>query len=164
MFGSKPGGANAYATVGVETGVVAASPHKLIVMLFEGALAAISAAQHHMHAGDIRNKGQSISKAITIVENGLRASLDKNVGGEIAANLDSLYDYISRRLLLANANNDQKILEETHRLLTELKDAWNAIDNTSATQAAAAAAAAPVAKPSGIYDALAPNTSRLIKA
>lgn len=127
MFGTMKSGANAYAKVGVETGVLAASPHKLIVMLFEGAMVAVSTAARQMEAGDIAAKGKSISKAITIIENGLRASLDRKAGGEIAANLESLYDYMAARLLAANLGNDPALLDEVHRLLGELKGAWDAI-------------------------------------
>src|SRR4051812_45171321 len=102
MFGSSPKGASAYAKVGLETGVVASSPHKLIVMLFDGALVAIRTAGVHMKAREIEKKGNAISKAIMIVANGLRASLDKEAGGQIAVSLDNLYEYIGRRLLEAN--------------------------------------------------------------
>lgn len=84
MFGSSQArGANAYAKVGIETGVIAASPHKLIVMLYDGAITSITNALNFIEAGNIASKGQSISKAIAIIENGLRASLDKKVGGEL---------------------------------------------------------------------------------
>jgi flagellar protein FliS len=120
-------GVNAYANVGLETGVAAASPHKLIVMLYDGALVALLSAKTNIAAGDIAAKGAAISKAITIIDNGLRASLDKTAGGEIAANLDALYDYMSRRLLHANLKNDVAILDEVHGLLSDLRGAWVAI-------------------------------------
>jgi len=132
MFGSRQTGANAYAKVGMETGVVAASPHKLIVMLFDGALVALSTALNGMQTGNIGEKGKSISKAIMIIDSGLRAALDKKAGGEIAEGLDALYEYMSGRLLTANINNDPGIIEEVQRLLTELRDAWNAIADTPA--------------------------------
>src|SRR4051812_22271658 len=112
MFGSSPKGANAYAKVGLETGVVASSPHKLVVMLFDGALVAVRDGLAHMKSGQIANKGMAISKAIMIVESGLRASLDKEAGGQIAHSLDALYDYIGRRLLTANLTNQPEVLEE----------------------------------------------------
>ena len=128
MFGSSQArGANAYAKVGIETGVIAASPHKLIVMLFEGAIVAISNASQHLSNGEIASKGQSISKAIAIIENGLRASLDKKAGGEIASNLDALYEYMSARLIRANLDNNQDMLTEVKNLLRDLKSAWEAI-------------------------------------
>ncbi|MFZ6720278.1 flagellar export chaperone FliS [Undibacterium sp. Ji49W] len=128
MFGSSQvRGANAYAKVGIETGVVAASPHKLIVMLFEGAIVAISNASQHLSNGEIASKGQSISKAIAIIENGLRASLDKKAGGEIANNLDALYEYMTARLIKANLENNDGMLNEVRNLLKDLKTSWEAI-------------------------------------
>jgi flagellar secretion chaperone FliS len=156
MFGSMHSGANAYAKVGIETGVVAASPHKLIVMLFDGALAAVATALQHMKAGNIPGKGQSISKAITIIDSGLRTSLDHKVGGEIAVNLDALYEYMSRQLLTANLNNQVELLEEVQRLLQELRSAWEAIAPATGQAAMQAQAVAP--------DAPAPNISGLVKA
>lgn len=128
MFGSSQAhGANAYAKVGIETGVIAASPHKLIVMLFEGAIVALSNAIMQMNNGDIAAKGHSISKAIAIIDSGLRASLDKKAGGEIAVSLDSLYEYMNNRLLLANLNNQVELLGEVQILLRDLKSSWEAI-------------------------------------
>lgn len=132
MFGAKQSGVNAYAKVGIETGVSSASPHKLIVMLFDGALVALNTALNGMRSGNIAEKGKSISKAIMIIDSGLRAALDKKAGGEIAEGLDALYEYMSGRLLTANINNDPAILEEVQRLLIELRDAWNAIADTPA--------------------------------
>ena len=156
MFGSARSGANAYAKVGIETGVVAASPHKLIVMLFDGALAAVATAMQQMKNRNIEGKGLAISKAISIIDSGLRASLDHKAGGEVAVNLDALYEYMSNRLMLANLNNQPELLEEVQRLLQELRSAWEAI-------APATAQPAPPPQTSS-YDALAPNTSGLIKA
>lgn len=158
MFGSANSGANAYAKVGVETGVSGASPHQLIIMLYDGALVAVTSALHHMKAGNIPGKGQSISKAIMIIDGGLRASLNKEVGGQIAINLESLYEYLSNRLLTANMKNQPEILEEVHRLLSELKEAWVTIGVTATVSQQAEPPKAPV------YDPLAPNTSRLVKA
>lgn len=166
MFGSTSSGANAYAKVGVETGVAAASPHKLIVMLFEGAMVAVASGIQHMQAGNIANKGMAISKAISIIDNGLRVSLDKKVGGEIALNLDALYEYMSNRLLIANLKNQPQILEEVYQLLKGLKDAWEAI--TPAANIAASEQQQPepsqAAPKLQAYDTLAPQQSRLVKA
>jgi flagellar protein FliS len=151
-------GANAYAKVGVETGVVAASPHKLIVMLYDGAILSLGMAMQHIRAGQTAAKGQSISKAIAIIESGLRASLNKQVGGEIAINLDNLYAYMVKRLIEANLGNDEAMLEEVQRLLQDLRDTWNRIDPA----AAAGNAGNPPQAPAN--DPLAPNTSRLVKA
>jgi flagellar protein FliS len=158
MFGSSQKGANAYAKVGLETGVVASNPHKLIVMLFDGALVAVRAAAVHMKAGQIEQKGNAISKAIMIVENGLRASLDKSAGGQIATNLDALYDFIGRRLLTANLTNEPEILDEVHALLADLKGAWESIGD-SVSPVAAATPPRPMA-----YDMLAPRTASFVSA
>ena len=143
MFGTTSRGVNAYAKVGLETGVSSASPHKLIVMLYDGALAAILTAMTQMNAGNVQEKGKAISKAIRIIDDGLRASLDKEAGGEIARNLDSLYDYMSRRLLEANIKNDVQILDEVRGLMADLRDTWNQIGGapaaTNNTQPAALA-------------------------
>lgn len=163
MFGTLSSGANAYAKVGVETGVAAASPHQLIVMLFDGALTAISNAASQMKSSDIAGKGQSISKAISIIDNGLRASLDKTAGGDIADNLDALYEYMSNRLLLANLKNQPEILDEVHGLLKDLKQAWESIGSTPAVANEPAPLPAVASKPSP-YDSLTPNNARLVKA
>ncbi len=158
MFGSSKNGANAYAKVGLETGVVAASPHKLILMLLEGAMTAVVNAGVHMQAREIEKKGNAISKAIMIIENGMRASLDKKAGGEIAASLDSLYEYMCRRLMVANLNNDAAALKEVHGLLADIKGAWDEIGNT-----VNAPAPAPV-RPAMAYDSLAPRASNYVSA
>jgi flagellar protein FliS len=131
---------HSYAKVGVETGVLAASPHKLIVMLFDGAVVALRTAALQMASGNVPEKGKAISKAIEIIDNGLRASLNKEAGGQIAENLDSLYEYMSARLLTANIKNDSVILDEVQGLLVELRDAWNAIGAQPLTAAAPQAA------------------------
>lgn len=117
----------AYAAVEIESGVHAADPHKLISMLFQGALLAIANARNGMLRKDIPAKGSAISKAIMIIGEGLQASLDKNVGGELAQNLDALYGYMCNRLLVANVNDDVAALDEVSRLLGELKGAWDSI-------------------------------------
>jgi flagellar protein FliS len=142
MFGTMKRGVNAYANVGLETGVASASPLKLIIMLYDGALAALLGAKANMAAGNIAAKGSAISKAITIIDNGLRASLDKAAGGDIADNLDALYDYMTRRLLEANLNNDIGMIEEVHRLLADLRGAWVSIGDKAEQPASMAAATA----------------------
>lgn len=127
MFGSRQTGVNAYAKVGIETDVTSASPHKLIVMLFDGAIVALRSAILHTQSGKIPEKGAALSKAISIIETGLRASLDKKAGGEVAEGLDSLYAYMSARLLQANLNNQVELMEEVLGLLADLRGAWNAI-------------------------------------
>ena len=90
---------NAYANVGLGTDIMSADPHKLTSMLFEGALLAIARARHALARNEPATKGQFISKAIAIIGEGLHASLDKDVGGELARNLSALYDYMVKRLV-----------------------------------------------------------------
>ncbi|WP_316155974.1 flagellar export chaperone FliS [Cupriavidus sp. BIC8F] len=124
--------ANAYAQVGVQTGAMSASPHKLIAMLYDGARAAIARAKFHLEGGSIVERGNAISKAIDIIDNGLRAVLDHEAGGEISANLESLYEYMVRRLMLANLRSDAALLAEVDTLLESLASAWAQIDDTAA--------------------------------
>ena len=119
--------AQAYAKVGMETGAASADPHQLILMLFEGAIAAVIDGRRHMQAGNVARKCESLSKAVMIMQEGLVASLDPRAGGPLAQNLSALYEYMARRLLLANAKNDPAVLDEVQRLLGELKSAWAAI-------------------------------------
>lgn len=135
MFGTPKRGVGAYATVGLETGVAAASPHKLVIMLYDGVIVALLSAINHIKSSNVAAKGAAISKAITIIDNGLRASLDKKAGGEIAANLDALYDYMSRRLLEANLKSDATIVQEIHDLMADLRGAWVAIGDNGEPQA-----------------------------
>jgi flagellar protein FliS len=158
MFGSPQRGAVAYANVGLETGVLSASPHKLVVMLFEGAMLQVTLAKQHMNAGQIAKKGKAISRAIAFIETGLRASLNKNVGGELALNLDALYAYMSKQLVVANTKNNLEALEEVYRLLSELKGAWEAIGTDGTMQIP------PISPPQIDADPLAPRQSRLVKA
>lgn len=127
-------GAGAYARVGVESGVMSASPHQLIVMLFDGAQASIRAARIHMQAGNVAEKGKAISKALDIVNNGLLAALDAERGGEIAERLASLYDYIARLLLAANLHNDEQSLTQAEKLLDDVASAWREIGGSPAQE------------------------------
>lgn len=126
-----------YARTEIETGVAAASPQRLIVMLYEGAIRSVLAAQAALARGDVAARGAAISKAISIIDEGLRPALDLEAGGEIAANLMALYEYLVHRLLYANLKADEPSLSEALRLLAELKGAWEALERQiHATQAA----------------------------
>ena len=118
---------NTYKNVGIESGVAAADPHKLILMLYQGALLAIASAKNQILRKQISAKGSSITKAIKIIDEGLKACLDVEAGGEIGKNLYRLYDYMNQRLLIANLKNDTAILDEVSALLSELKGAWESI-------------------------------------
>lgn len=118
---------NTYQNVSLESSVLGADPHKLIQLLFQGALLEIASAKSGMLRKETAARGKAISRAITIVGDGLNACLDKKVGGELALNLSSLYEYMVFRLVEANLKNDTSILDEVASLLTGLKDAWDAI-------------------------------------
>ncbi|MDJ0038790.1 MULTISPECIES: flagellar export chaperone FliS [Pantoea] len=120
-------GTQAYAQVGVESAVLSATPHQLVVLLFDGAISAMKKAAILIEQGDIPGKGNALSKAINIITNGLRAGLNHEVGGEISANLDNLYEYMTRRLLQANLNNDVEAITEVEGLLNNIADAWKQI-------------------------------------
>lgn len=145
---------NAYASVGLETGVQGADPHKLILMLYQGALLAIASAKNQMLRKEIAGKGASITKAIAIIDEGLKASLDRNAGGELAQNLSALYDYMCQRLLVANLKNDAAALDEVSRLLSELKGAWETIRPAAAApqQKTPAPAEQPPARQNGLVN------------
>ncbi len=131
-MGMRKAALNAYGKQDLKAQVEAASPHRLILMLFEGAIKSCNLAKIHMQNGAIADKGMAITKAIAIIEEGLRISLDKEQGGELAANLDALYQYMGYRLLQANLHNDTSMLDEVLSLLSGLKESWEQIDPTQA--------------------------------
>ncbi len=119
--------ASAYARVGLESGILAASPHQRISMLFDHYQAAIRMARLQMQAGNIPEKGKAITRAINIVSRGLRGALDLEQGGDIARQLDDLYDFVVRLLLRANLDNDEASLNAAAELLGPIASAWSAI-------------------------------------
>jgi flagellar protein FliS len=127
MFSAAHSGANAYARVGVETGVMGASPHRLIAMLYQGARKAIAQARMHLQQGNIAARGEAITKAIQIIGGGLQEALNVEAGGEIAERLDALYRYMTRRLLEANLKQSEAMLVEVDGLLATLEEAWMGI-------------------------------------
>ena len=133
MYTNSRNAAHAYANVGLETGVAAASPHQLIIMLYEGAELAVRMAIKHLNEGDLTRKSASITKAGSIIQDGLRAALDPQQGGEIAQRLDTLYGYMNQRLTLGHLKNETAPLEEVLALLRELHGAWEAIGNSDRT-------------------------------
>ncbi|MBK8162486.1 MAG: flagellar export chaperone FliS [Gammaproteobacteria bacterium] len=127
QFGSKNNQAmQQYRSLGMRTAIEDATPHRLIQMLMDGALDKIAAARGFMERGEIAQKGAHISWAISIID-GLRVSLDKSVGGEIAQNLEDLYNYMMVRLAEANLKNDAAYLNEVSGLLRQIKEGWDAI-------------------------------------
>lgn len=119
-------GVSQYGKVAIGTEASFASPHRLIQMLMEGALEKIAFARGLIERNKLAEKGRNITWAISIIQ-GLSDSLDLEAGGEIAANLEGLYDYMVRCLLIANKENDISKLDEVASLLKEVKSAWDAM-------------------------------------
>jgi len=141
MFASAPSSrtassafAGAYRTVGVETGVAAASPHQLVTMLFDGFNAAIAEARVALAKGEVEAKCKALGRALRIVDEGLKAPLDA-AGGTLSEKLSSLYAYVSLRLTQANLTNDVAALDECVKLLEPVRSAWVAIGPTAAAPA-----------------------------
>ncbi|MFT3961077.1 flagellar export chaperone FliS [Propionivibrio sp.] len=130
MFGKSLNPLSAYAEAGIAAKVQAASPHQLILLLFDGAATAIAVARLHIEQNDVAQKGKHISQAIDIISNGLRVSLDMEAGGQLAEQLSALYDYMCRRLIAANIGNDVVALDEVAHLLDEIHSAWKEIAPT----------------------------------
>ena len=118
---------NAYQSVQIDAAVLGASPHELIAKLLSKAIDSIEEAKGHILEGDIAAKAQCIKIATSIIADGLRSCLNMEAGGEIAANLDALYDYMLRQLLKAHAENNAAILDEVASLLREIKLGWDGI-------------------------------------
>jgi len=126
-FGRPSNAASAYRQVGVETGVTTGSPHQLVAMLFDGYMDALAQARGALQQGQIEAKGKAIGRAVRIIEEGLKAGLNLNGGGELAADMRDLYDYVILRLTQANLRNDGKLLEECQHLIEPLRSAWASI-------------------------------------
>ncbi|MDT4332514.1 flagellar export chaperone FliS [Methylomonas sp. MED-D] len=119
-------GARQYADVHTSSGLGEDSPHRLIQMLMEGFLARVNSAKGAIAHHDMEAKSIYISKAIGIV-GGLNEAVDLERGGEIAANLRQLYDYMNIRLLEASRENSEDKLNEVATLMRDIKEAWDAI-------------------------------------
>jgi flagellar protein FliS len=116
----------AYNSVATHGGIASGDPHRLILMLLDGALERVAMARGCLQRGDIGQKAALIQRVVAIVAE-LRASLDLQRGGSLASNLDELYDYIERQLLRANAENRAASLDEVAALLSEIRSAWAAV-------------------------------------
>lgn len=130
-------GLQAYQRVNTQTSITDADPHKLIQLLYNGALERINMAKARMHAKDYEGKGRLISKTIEII-GGLRSFLDFEKGGDLAVRLEGLYDYMERTLFEANVRNDPAKLDEVASLLRSVKDGWDGIREEVVNQQAQA--------------------------
>ncbi|KSN46477.1 flagellar export chaperone FliS [Pseudomonas aeruginosa] len=117
-----------YQQVSIEAQVSDANPHRLIQLLMQGGLERLAQARGAMEREQIPEKGILIGKAIGII-GGLREALDSERGGELAGNLDRLYEYIIARLVEANTSNDTSLLDEVSALLLEVKSGWDGISH-----------------------------------
>ena len=125
MYGAN--GTQAYAKIGVESAVMSATSPQLMTLLFEGAISAVVRARLFIQDNNIQSKGSAISKAINIIEAGLKQGLDEASGDELTLNLIGLYSYMVRRLVEANIRNDVPALEEVETLLRNIADAWKEV-------------------------------------
>lgn len=135
MFATSYKSASAYRSVDLDTGIQSASPHKLVLLLLEGAGVSISKARQHMQRREIAEKGKAIANAMAIIGDGLKASLNMD-GGPLAEQLAGLYDYMCMRLLDANLHNSEAALDEVVALLGEIRSAWEEIANDPAVLSA----------------------------
>ncbi|AOY87153.1 flagellar export chaperone FliS [Marinobacter salinus] len=129
-------GLQAYQRVNTQTSITDADPHKLIQLLYNGALERVNMAKARMQAKDYEGKGKLITKAIEII-GGLRSFLDFEQGGDLAVRLEGLYDYMERALFEANSRNDVAKLEEVADLLRSIKEGWDGIREEAMGQQAA---------------------------
>ncbi|MBE7939208.1 MULTISPECIES: flagellar export chaperone FliS [Ramlibacter] len=113
-----------YRQVNTVTAVSQADPHQLVMLLFDGAMAAVLQARHAIATGDKAVKHATISKAMRIIDEGLKASLESHGDPQLGDNLRALYEHMVSRLFIANLHDSEVPLEEVARLLGELRSAW----------------------------------------
>lgn len=136
MFARSPA-IQQYANVGVESKVLAASPHRLIALLFDGAIESLNQAIEHLRANRVEQRKRMTTKAVAIIVEGLRAAIDRQQGGEVASNLDALYEYVVRLIFEANRQGKEAGYAEAIRLLDGLRSAWAEIDPDARKRAGA---------------------------
>ncbi|WP_422832073.1 flagellar export chaperone FliS [Variovorax sp. HJSM1_2] len=127
--------ASAYKRVAVQTSIDGASPHQLIGLLYDGLLESLGKARVAIERGDVEVKGKEIGRSVRILEEGLKASLNDDMGGELAVNLRGVYNYSILRLTEANLKNDSALVGEVSKLITTVSDAWKSINPIQAPNA-----------------------------
>ena len=120
------GSLQAYKKVSIDSQLSAASPHKVIQMLMAGAIERLIQGKAAMQQGNIAVKGERLGKALDIVIS-LRTCLSMDDGGDIASNLDALYDFMIRQISQANQNNEPQPIDDVVEMLREIKSAWDQI-------------------------------------
>ena len=138
--------AQTYRQVELHSRVDTAHPHQLVTLLFDGVVESIDTARGAMQRGDVLAKCNAIGRAVRIVDEGLKSSLNLSAGGGLATDLHELYGYLVLRLTQANARNDLKALEEARSLVEPLRSAWVAIGSQVGAQVGAQAHAQRLAR------------------
>lgn len=128
--------AMAYRTVGAESSIVDASPHRLIELLFDGLEQSLQAASGALARGDMAQKGMQLMRSVRFLEEGLKGGLNDAQGGDLAVRLRSLYDYCINRLTMANLRNDGAAIAEVASLIAPVAQSWKEIGQTPAAKAA----------------------------
>lgn len=130
MYGLAAKASNAYRTLATESSALGADRHQLICLLLSGTLSAIGQARAALAKGDIGMKAQASSKAIRLVDEGLKVAVNRSVG-EMGESLYQLYDYCARRLLQGHLKHDDAAYAEVARLLHEIDTGWRTISPTA---------------------------------
>ena len=133
---ASPRSADAYRRINVETSMHTIDQYQIVSLLFDGMLQSLAAARGALARGDVLAKCEAIARALRILEEGLATGLDRVDGGELAENLAALYDYCTRRLILANAQNDDAILQEIQRLIETIAQGWKGMKPGGAAEPA----------------------------
>ncbi|MCL1044819.1 flagellar export chaperone FliS [Shewanella electrodiphila] len=120
------GSIKSYRKVSIDSELAVASPHRIIQMMFDGALLRLAQSRYAIETQDLQGKGVAINKAIGII-NGLNNSLNMDVKDSVAGNLSELYDFMLRRISEANMNNDVKAIDDVSGILRTIKEGWDAI-------------------------------------
>lgn len=135
MFNTRnPHAASAYQRIHVETTMHTVDKYQIVSLLFDGLLESLATARGALARGEVVAKCNAITKALRILQEGLMTGLDPVDGGELAANLKALYDYCCERLVLANARNDDTLLQEVQRLIEPVAQGWKDIGKPSTAQ------------------------------
>lgn len=133
---------NAYLNQYKNNQIFSASPEQIMIMLYDGAIRFLTQAMQGIDDGNIELKNHGINRAMAIVME-FRNTLDHNIGGEIAANLDALYDFMIREMIQANIKKDRQKLETVHTMLSDLRDTWKEAIIIARNESQSVANAAP---------------------